>query len=83
MRRIVDAFAKKRIDGALRGKRTTSDAMLTMRVPADLLARGDALVPKVAADTDLATTMGRVTRSAVLRLALLEGVKTLERRYKV
>jgi len=36
----------------------------------------------VAADLDTATTMGRVTRGAVLRLALLEGVKVLERRYR-
>lgn len=58
-------------------KVTKPDTMLTMRVPSDLLARGDALVSKVAADTDVATTMGRVTRSSVLRLALLQGIKVL------
>jgi len=41
-----------------------------------------ALLPKLAADLDTATTMGRVTRSAMLRLALLEGVKVLARRYR-
>ena len=55
---------------------------LNLRVPVALLDRGDALVPVVAADAEMATTMGRVTRSSVLRRALLEGLKVLERRYR-
>jgi hypothetical protein len=51
-------------------------------LPADLLQRIDALVPLVAGDTDIATLLGGVTRSAVVRYALLEGVKVLEKRYR-
>ncbi len=56
--------------------------MLSMRLPRDVLQRGDALVRQIKADTDLVMTMGRVTRSGVFRLALLEGMKVLERRYR-
>jgi hypothetical protein len=58
-----------------------SERMLNLRVPTALLARGDALVRMVAADTELPTT-GRVTRSTVFRMALIEGLKVLERRYR-
>ena len=46
------------------------------------MMRVDALVPSVADDSDVATMLGGVTRSAVLRYALLEGVKILEKRYR-
>jgi predicted DNA-binding protein len=42
---------------------------MSIRIPADLRDRIDALVPQIG------------TQSAVLRLALLEGIKVLERRY--
>jgi len=42
---------------------------MSIRIPADLRHRIDALTPQIG------------TQSAVLRLALLEGVKVLERRY--
>lgn len=42
---------------------------MSIRIPADLRDRIDALTPQIG------------TQSAVLRLALLEGVKVLERRY--
>lgn len=58
-----------------------TESPIALRLPADLLARVDGLVDPVAADADTATLLGGVTRSAVLRYALLEGVKTLERRY--
>lgn len=46
---------------------------LSLRIPADRLERIDALVPRIAADSDVATILGGVTRSAVVRYALLEG----------
>ena len=42
----------------------------TIRLPADLRERVDALVPKVG------------PKSSVLRLAVAEGVRALERRFK-
>jgi hypothetical protein len=59
-----------------------TDSPVALRLPADLLQRIDALVPLVAGDTDVATLLGGVTRSAVVRYALLEGVKVLEKRYR-
>lgn len=47
-----------------------TDQPMSIRIPADLRDRIDALTPQIG------------TQSAVLRLALLEGVKVLERRYK-
>jgi len=59
----------------------TGDNPVAIRLPGELLARLDALVPKIAADTDTAIVLGRISRSSVLRLAVLEGVKVLERRH--
>jgi hypothetical protein len=59
-----------------------SESPVTLRLPAELLKRIDALVPQVAADSDVATMLGGVSRSAVIRYALLEGVKALERRHR-
>ncbi len=64
------------------GAKLKPDFMLSMRVPGDLLQRGDDLVERVAADAELAAVMGRVSRSAILRLALFQGMKVLERRYR-
>jgi hypothetical protein len=58
-----------------------SESPVTLRLPAELLERIDALVPKVAADSDVATMLGGVSKSAVIRYALLEGVKVLEKRH--
>ena len=56
--------------------------MLTLRLSPVLLARLDAMVPKLAAGEDeLPLRLGRVTRADVARLALVEGLKVLERRY--
>jgi hypothetical protein len=46
-----------------------TDKPMSIGIPADLRDRIDALAPQIG------------TQSAVLRLALLEGVKVLERRY--
>lgn len=58
-----------------------TESPVTLRLPAELLKRLDALVPLVADDSDTATMLGGVSRSAVLRFAMLEGVKALEKRY--
>jgi hypothetical protein len=58
-----------------------TESPVTLRLPAELLRRIDALVPVVSEDSDTATMLGGVSRSAVLRYALLEGVKSLERHY--
>ena len=58
--------------------------LLSLRLPADLLDRLDALVPAVDQDSELvavASAQGAASRSLVLRLALVEGVKVLEARY--
>jgi predicted DNA-binding protein len=46
-----------------------TDQPMSLRIPPDLRERIDALTPRIG------------TLSAVLRLALLDGVKVLERRY--
>ena len=57
------------------------ESPVTLRLGADIVGRLDALLEKVAADSDTATLLGGVSRSSVVRLALLEGVRVLERRY--
>jgi hypothetical protein len=56
-----------------------NETTITLRLPMDLLEKADALVPKVAGHGDLQAV--RITRSTVLRLALLRGIETLEREY--
>lgn len=57
-----------------------SDAQLVLRVPSNFLRRADALRPKLAQNPGL-LMVGRVTRSAVMRLALARGLAELEREY--
>jgi len=54
---------------------------LSIRLQPSTIERLDALVPKIATDADVEAVMGKVQRSVVLRLALLEGLRVLERRY--
>lgn len=58
-----------------------NDVQLVIRVPSTLAERADALTPILAADPELGA-VGRVTRSAVLRLALARGLASLERSSK-
>lgn len=52
-----------------------------VRIPTDLLERADALIPVVRADRDLGSlAAGRVSRAAVVRLALVEGLDVLAAR---
>lgn len=55
-----------------------NDVQLVIRVPTRLAARLDALAVLLAAHPELGL-VGRVTRSAVARLALSRGLAALER----
>jgi hypothetical protein len=58
-----------------------NEVLTSIRLPQELLDRIEALVPVVAADPVFAA-FGRVGRSSVLRLSLVRGVESLEKRYK-
>jgi hypothetical protein len=55
---------------------------MSVRLPVDLVARVDALLPAVARDSDTATLLGGVLRSGLLRLVIVEGMRLLEPRYR-
>jgi hypothetical protein len=59
-----------------------SENPVTLRLPADLLRRADALVPALGRDGRTAVLAGMITRSVVLRLALAEGLQILEARHR-
>jgi hypothetical protein len=59
----------------------TASVQLVLRVQADIAKRADELKPRVTRDRNLAA-VGRITRSTVLKLALLRGLEVLEREYK-
>lgn len=85
--RLDSVFSiQKRIQASIMKKRRKTERLtespVTLRLPTDLLKRIDALIPVVAADSDVATMLGGVSRSALFRYGLLEGVKTLEKRYR-
>jgi hypothetical protein len=62
-------------------ERMRSRTPLSVRIPDDLARRLDRLVPKIGKDPNLAA-LGRVSRSAVVKLALVRGVAALEAEYK-
>jgi len=51
-----------------------------LRVSKDILSGVDHLIPKIQTDPELAA-WGRVTRSSVIRLAILHGLKVLQEKY--
>ncbi len=57
-----------------------TDHPVTLRLPAKLLEQVDELLPLVADDIEFAA-MGRVSRSQVLRIAVLQGVWALQERF--
>lgn len=57
-----------------------SQTPVNVRLPDTMLARLDALAPQVGAAAELATVV-TVTRSDVLRLAVLKGLEQLEAEY--
>jgi hypothetical protein len=55
-----------------------SDAtIITLRLPKSLVDRADSLIDELAEDEE-ALLLGRVSRSIVLRLAVLRGLESLE-----
>ena len=51
--------------------------IVTLRLPKSLVDRADSLIPKLR-DDDQMMVVGRVSRSIVLRLAVLRGLESLE-----
>lgn len=54
----------------------------SLRLPQDVLERADRLIPKLQNSPELRAGAGEVTRSVILRLALLRGLDELERSAK-
>jgi hypothetical protein len=52
-------------------------SIVTLRLPKSLLQRADALIPKLRDKSDI-FVVGRLSRSVVLRLAVLRGLETME-----
>jgi len=55
----------------------SNDSSVMLRLPSDLLDRARRLVPLIS-DDPTASAFGRVTRAAVLRLAIIRGLAVLE-----
>lgn len=60
----------------------SESTIVTLRLPKSLVDRADALIPKLEQDPGM-QIMGRVSRSIVLRLAVLRGLEELEKRDSV
>lgn len=54
---------------------------ISFRVPPEALRRADALTPRIARNRTVAA-LGGVTRSTVLKLALMRGLDVLEQEFK-
>jgi len=52
-------------------------SIVTLRLPKSLLQRADALIPTLRANSEI-FVVGRLSRSVVLRLAVLRGLETME-----
>ena len=52
--------------------------IVTLRLPKTLVERADALIPRLR-DDDQLVVVGRISRSIVLRLAVLKGLEAMER----
>jgi hypothetical protein len=55
----------------------SDSTIITLRLPQSLVDRADALINRLAQDEE-ALLLGRVSRSIVLRLAVLRGLEELE-----
>ena len=62
-------------------KITGKAPLLSVRVSPEVLKRADRLIPKVGRDRAV-TAIGNVTRSTVVKLALMRGLDALESEYK-
>lgn len=52
-------------------------SIVTLRLPKALLSRADSLVPRLRENDDI-FVVGRLSRSVVLRLAVLRGLEQME-----
>ena len=52
-------------------------SIVTLRLPKSLLQRADALIPALRTNSDI-FVVGRLSRSVVLRLAVLRGLEAME-----
>jgi hypothetical protein len=55
----------------------SDSSIVTLRLPKSLLVRSDALVPRLKENSEI-FVVGRLSRSVVLRLAVLRGLEVLE-----
>ncbi len=56
-----------------------SDEVVTsIRLPREILNRFEELIPAMQVDSETALVFGKVSRSVVIRMALLRGLKALE-----
>jgi hypothetical protein len=55
----------------------SDSSVVTLRLPQSMIDRADALLDRLARDEE-AVLLGRVSRSIVLRLAVLRGLEQLE-----
>ena len=52
-------------------------SIVTLRLPKSLLQRADALIPTLRSNSEI-FVVGRLSRSVVLRLAVLRGLEAME-----
>jgi hypothetical protein len=52
-------------------------SIVTLRLPKSLLQRADALIPMLRSNSEI-FVVGRLSRSVVLRLAVLRGLEAME-----
>ena len=65
----------------LEDRMAINDAATQLRLPAEALARAEALIPALEAEPMLQAVGRGVSRSSVLRLAVLRGLDSLEKEY--
>lgn len=58
------------------------DTAKSIRVPPELAKRADRLLERMVADPEAHIRMGRASVSAVLRIAIIEGLAALEAKYE-
>jgi hypothetical protein len=73
--------ASEDVGGVVMADKARYGTPIAVRIPDDLAKRLDRLMPKLLKDPTL-RTFGRVSRSSVVKLALLRGVVALEAEYK-
>jgi len=76
----LEAVARGDIPNPLETTTMAPNEPLMLRMPQALLDRAEALVPAVEA-SEVGAALGRVTRAAVLRMAIARGLAELEAEY--